>query len=84
MAEAVAMSRRTFLRRFAEGTGMTPADWLAQARVEEVKRLLESTALPVERIADQVGYGSVQVLRAQFKRCVGTSPKAYRALFAAA
>ncbi|MFG5780018.1 transcriptional regulator FtrA [Comamonas sp. J-3] len=84
MAETVAMSRRTFLRRFSEGTGMTPADWLAQVRVEEVKRLLETTALPVERIADQAGYGSVQVLRAQFKRWVGASPKAYRALFTAA
>ena len=82
MADALAMSRRTFLRRFVEGTGMAPSEWLAQARVEEVKRLLESTDLPVERIADQAGYRSVQVLRAQFRRAAGTSPKAYRAAFA--
>ena len=55
-----------------------------QARVDEVKRLLETTSLPLERIADQTGYRSVQVLRAQFKRALGTSPKAYRALFVAA
>lgn len=84
MADAVAMSRRTFLRRFAQGTGMAPSDWLAQARVDEVKRLLETTSLPLERIADQTGYRSVQVLRAQFKRALGTSPKAYRAMFVAA
>lgn len=83
MADAVAMSRRTFLRRFTEGTGMTPSEWLALARVDEVKRLLETTTLQIESIADQTGYRSVQVLRGQFKRVAGTSPRAYRALFAA-
>ena len=81
MAEAVAMSQRSFLRRFTAGTGMAPSAWLAQARVEEVRRLLESSSLRVEQIADQAGYRSVQVLRDQFKRSVGVSPKAYRASF---
>ena len=81
MAKVLAMSRRTFLRRFTAGTGMAPSAWLAQARVEEVRRLLESSSLRVEQIADQAGYRSVQVLRDQFKRSVGVSPKAYRASF---
>ena len=83
MAKVLAMSRRTFLRRFTAGTGMAPSAWLAQARVEEVRRLLESSSLRVEQIADQAGYRSVQVLRDQFKRSVGVSPKAYRASFTA-
>lgn len=83
MAEVLAMSQRTFLRRFTAGTGMAPSAWLAQARVEEVRRLLESSSLRVEQIADQAGYRSVQVLRDQFKRSVGVSPKAYRASFTA-
>lgn len=83
MAEVLAMSPRTFLRRFTAGTGMAPRAWLAQARVEEVRRLLESSSLRVEQIADQAGYRSVQVLRDQFKRSVGVSPKAYRASFTA-
>lgn len=83
MAEVLAMSQRTFLRRFTAGTGMAPRAWLAQARVEEVRRLLESSSLRVEQIADQAGYRSVQVLRDQFKRSVGVSPKAYRASFTA-
>ncbi|MEJ5031745.1 transcriptional regulator FtrA [Comamonas sp. MYb69] len=81
MAEVLAMSRRTFLRRFTAGTGMAPSAWLAQARMEEVRRLLESTSLRVEQIADQAGYRSVQVLRDQFKRSLGVSPRAYRASF---
>ncbi|TDS73622.1 transcriptional regulator FtrA [Comamonas sp. JUb58] len=83
MAEVLAMSPRTFLRRFTAGTGMAPSAWLALARVEEVRRLLESSSLRVEQIADQAGYRSVQVLRDQFKRSVGVSPKAYRASFTA-
>lgn len=83
MAEVLAMSQRTFLRRFTAGTGMAPSAWLAQARVEEVRRLLESSSLRVEQIADQAGYRSVQVLRDQFKRSMGVSPKAYRASFTA-
>nr|WP_312989870.1 transcriptional regulator FtrA [Comamonas koreensis] len=83
MAEVLAMSRRTFLRRFTAGTGMAPSAWLAQARMEEVRRLLESTSLRVEQIADLAGYRSVQVLRDQFKRRLGVSPRAYRASFTA-
>lgn len=83
MAEVLAMSRRTFLRRFTAGTGMAPSAWLAQARMEEVRRLLESSNLRMEQIADQAGYRSVQVLRDQFKRSLGVSPRAYRASFTA-
>jgi len=83
MAEVLAMSRRTFLRRFTAGTGMAPSAWLAQARIEEVRRLLESSSLRVEQIADQAGYRSVQVLRDQFRRSMGVSPTAYRASFTA-
>ncbi|MEG2862782.1 MAG: transcriptional regulator FtrA [Comamonas sp.] len=83
MAKVLAMSRRTFLRRFTAGTGMAPSAWLAQVRVEEVRRLLESSSLRIEQIADQAGYRSVQVLREQFKRSAGVSPTAYRASFTA-
>ena len=62
---------------------MAPSAWLAQARIEEVRRLLESSSLRVEQIADQAGYRSVQVLRDQFRRSMGVSPTAYRASFTA-
>ncbi len=82
MADSVAMSRRTFLRRFTEGTGMAPSAWVAQVRVEEVKRLLETSTLSMEQIADQTGYRSAQVLRDQFRRALRISPRAYRLQFA--
>jgi AraC family transcriptional activator FtrA len=81
MAQAAAMSTRTFLRRFTEATGMTPTEWLALTRVEEAKRLLETTALHIERVASESGFGSVQALRHHFMARVGVAPRDYRATF---
>jgi transcriptional regulator GlxA family with amidase domain len=78
MAAAVAMSPRTFLRRFGETTGMAPAEWVAAVRVDEARRLLETTRLPMEAVAGRAGFGSLQALRQQFRRRVGVSPRAYR------
>src|SRR5690606_28831611 len=58
MAALVAMSPRTFMRRFQEATGKTPADWLIEARVERARELLESTDLPIETISQRCGFGT--------------------------
>jgi AraC family transcriptional activator FtrA len=84
MAEAAVMSPRTFLRRFAEATGQSPGDWLIAERVAEAQRLLEASALPVERIAAEAGFGSVQALRHHFQARLGLAPRAYRASFGTA
>ena len=81
MAGCVAMSPRTFLRRFAELTGQSPGQWVVAERVEQAKRLLEGSALSVERIATEVGLGSMQALRHHFQQQLGLSPKQYRAMF---
>ena len=49
LAERVAMSPRNFARLFVTETGMTPAKFVEQARIEAA-RTLEQTALPVEAI----------------------------------
>ncbi|HEY8878707.1 MAG TPA: transcriptional regulator FtrA [Roseateles sp.] len=81
MAGAAAMSPRTFLRRFTEATGQSPGDWLIAERVAEAQRLLEASALPVERVAAEAGFGSVQALRHHFQARLGLAPRAYRASF---
>lgn len=81
MASQVAMSPRTFLRRFVELTGQSPGQWVVAERVEYAKRLLEGSALPVERIATEVGLGSLQALRHHFQQQLGLSPRAYRGMF---
>lgn len=81
MARRAGMSERTFARRFREATGTTPHRWLQAERVRLGQRLLETTSLPIERIARRSGFSSAQLLRHHFKRVVGTSPTAYRRSF---
>lgn len=81
MAGAAAMSPRTLLRRFSEATGQPPGDWLIAERVAEAQRLLEASSLPIERVAAEAGFGSVQALRHHFQARLGMAPRAYRENF---
>ncbi|MFJ3302636.1 GlxA family transcriptional regulator [Streptomyces sp. NPDC086549] len=81
IAARAGMSTRTLNRRFREQTGTTPLQWLHRARVRRAQYLLETTPYPVERIAEQVGFGSPTAFRERFRRVVGTSPQAYRRAF---
>jgi transcriptional regulator GlxA family with amidase domain len=81
IAAHAGMSTRTLNRRFREQTGTTPLQWLHRARIRRAQYLLETTSHPVDRIGDQVGFGSPTAFRDRFKRIVGTSPHAYRHTF---
>ncbi|MBC9718738.1 helix-turn-helix domain-containing protein [Streptomyces sp. TRM66268-LWL] len=83
LARRAVMSRRTFARRFTAATGTTPHTWLRDLRLARAEELLESTDLPVEEIAHQVGYSSAAVLREQFVRRRGVPPRSYRRSFSA-
>ncbi|MBB4685068.1 GlxA family transcriptional regulator [Amycolatopsis jiangsuensis] len=81
VAAHAGLSTRTLNRRFREQIGTTPLQWLLRARIRRAQYLLEATDHPVDRIADQVGFGSPASFRDRFKRVVGTSPRAYRGSF---
>src|SRR5207302_2977489 len=81
LARRSAMSPRTFARRFRATTGTTPMQWLLRQRLLLAQRLLETSELPVEVIADRSGFGTAANLRQHFQRLVRTSPNAYRRAF---
>ncbi|WP_456718244.1 MULTISPECIES: transcriptional regulator FtrA [unclassified Bradyrhizobium] len=81
LASRAGMSRRTFIRRFEEATGMSPGDWVVQARVSRARELLEATQLSIEDVAAATGFGSAEALRHHFRQRIGTSPMRYRAVF---
>ncbi|MBO1537968.1 transcriptional regulator FtrA [Pseudomonas sp. OA65] len=81
MAARVAMSERTFLRRFVETTGLPPKTWLQQERLNRARELLESTDQSTAGIAQACGYRSVESFRAAFRNAVGLPPTAYRERF---
>ncbi|MEW1683254.1 helix-turn-helix domain-containing protein [Streptomyces sp. NPDC093594] len=78
MARHAHMSVRTFTRRFRQETGVSPLKWLSQRRLAHARHLLESTDLPVARIAGACGFSDPVALRRQFHTYVGLSPAAYR------
>lgn len=81
LAREALMSPRSFARRFRTATGTTPMQWLARQRVLHAQRLLETTDLPVELVAQRCGFGTATGLRTHFRRLAGTSPLAYRRTF---
>jgi AraC family transcriptional regulator, transcriptional activator FtrA len=81
MARHARMSERTFARRFREVTGTTPLRWVLNQRILAAQRRLESTEDPVERIAQDCGFGTGATLRLHFGREVGVSPTRYRVTF---
>jgi transcriptional regulator GlxA family with amidase domain len=84
LARKANMSVRTFTRRFREETGVSPNCWLLGQRVDLVRRLLETTDLPIERIASETGFGTATGMRQHFQRAVGVAPSTYRRTFRAA
>jgi transcriptional regulator GlxA family with amidase domain len=83
LARRVAMSRRTFVRRFHTATGNSPREYIQRVRVEAAKRLLEGGNLSIGEIARRVGYGDVVGFRKIFVRCTGITPADYRARYGA-
>ncbi|OLP52011.1 helix-turn-helix domain-containing protein [Allorhizobium taibaishanense] len=81
MAERMCMSRRTFLRRFQVATDLTPGEWLIRERVARARNLLEETIMPIEHIAEQVGFASADALRHHFRKRFGISAVSYRNSF---
>jgi len=78
LAGRAGMSRRNFVRRCREATGLPPARWLAQVRLARARDLLDSTELSVEQVATDCGFGSADTLRHHFRTRLQASPSRYR------
>jgi transcriptional regulator GlxA family with amidase domain len=81
LAERVGMSPRNFARVFAEQTGVTPARFVTQVRVETARRRLEESSQSIELIAEECGFGSAESMRSAFQRLLRVSPQEYRKRF---
>lgn len=81
LADHARMSRRTFARRFRAEVGLSPGRWLVQQRVSRARQLLESSDLPIDHIAGQVGFATAASLRQHLHTAIGVSPQAYRRTF---
>lgn len=78
LAAAGGMSRRTLFRQFQIEMGMTPHQYYLRARIKMAERLLETTTLPINDIAAQLGYADPAHLARQFKSVNSITPGEYR------
>lgn len=83
LAAHAGMSTRTFTRHFRAEVGTSPRQWLLHQRTEAARQLLETSDLPVDQVARQVGFGSAASLRQHLQQALGMSPAAYRRTFRA-
>jgi transcriptional regulator GlxA family with amidase domain len=78
LADAAAMSPRHFARAFHAETGLTPAKAVERLRLEAARLRVETTAEPIDRVAEAVGFGDPERMRRAFLRAFGQPPQAIR------
>jgi len=83
LARRLAMSPRNFARVFTREVGITPARFIARARVETARRLLEDGPADLKAVCARSGLGSPEILRRTFQRMLGIPPSRYRERFSA-
>jgi transcriptional regulator GlxA family with amidase domain len=84
LARMANMSQRNFARIFRRESGMTPADFVAAARIDAARRMLEDTPISLQRVAYACGFGNVDGMRRAFIRTLGVGPSDYRKRFRSA
>jgi transcriptional regulator GlxA family with amidase domain len=81
MAQRAMVSERHLARLFVRETGMTPAQYVEEVRVEAAQSLLERGDESLEVVAQRAGFGSPETMRRAFLRVLGITPGSYRARF---
>ena len=71
-------SRRNAEIRFRRATGHSILEELTSARIDEARRLLSETSLPISSVAEQCGYISIAHFRDAFRNATGANPLAWR------
>jgi transcriptional regulator GlxA family with amidase domain len=81
LADIAKLSRRTFTRHFRNATGTTLIKWVNAERVTRAQQLLETTDMPIETVATEVGFRTALSLRQHFSEQLNISPSEYRKNF---
>lgn len=78
LAKHAGMSRSAFAQCFKQLVGETPARYLMRRRLNEGRRLLSTTTLSIDSIAERIGYESAVGLHLAFSNYYGITPGAFR------
>jgi len=78
LAKAVCWSRTHLVHRFRARLGISPIRYLRKIRLENAKRLLATTNLPINKVATRVGFSDPLYFSRVFKHEFNTAPVDYR------
>lgn len=77
LAELAGMSRSSFAARFADVLGCAPIEYLMRWRMALAQDALSRGVRSLDRLAEEVGYDSASAFSTAFRRCTGSSPRAF-------
>lgn len=78
IADATAMSRSSLSRKMKQLLGVTPADFLKEARIKRAAHLLSTSTLSTSDIAYSCGFSDPKYFSKCFKASTGKTPKEFR------
>jgi AraC-like DNA-binding protein len=80
VAKAVNISTNHLSEKFKQVTGINFVDYVASARFEDARDLLQNSNRRISEIAFAAGFQSLSQFNRVFKKLSGKSPNAYRAI----
>lgn len=78
IAHAMGYSPAYLTDRVKRETGLPVHRWLLYYRIAEAKHLLRDTAVPIEQVAQSIGFSSGNYFSRQFIKATGEAPAAWR------
>ncbi|HTU09813.1 MAG TPA: AraC family transcriptional regulator [Allosphingosinicella sp.] len=77
LAGIAGMSRSAFAARFGAALGCAPMEYLARWRMVLAQDRLRRGGVPLERLAEEIGYDSASAFSTAFRRRIGCAPGAF-------
>lgn len=78
LAAELNMSYTWFRRMFRQYTGLAPAQYITQLKIQKARELLSVTSMPIKEIALELGYESIDYFSTLFKKQTGATPGQFR------
>jgi AraC family transcriptional regulator len=78
MADLAGLDLYRFVRGFKQSTGMSPHQYVLEARVSHAKALLRDPALSITEIALRTGFATPSHFSVTFRRMAGARPRDFR------
>jgi transcriptional regulator GlxA family with amidase domain len=78
LAQEFCMSTRTLSRHVQSATGMSTQALINSVKLQRARKLLQSSRMTVDRVAEAVGYQDATALRRLMKKVAGMNPGRYR------